>query len=43
MADGGFRPAFNAQLAVDVGSQVTVGVELCNSGSDLRLLKPMPE
>ncbi|TSE19858.1 hypothetical protein Talka_01206 [Tepidimonas alkaliphilus] len=41
MADGGFRPAFNVQLAVDVASQVIVGVELCNHGSDSGLMQPM--
>jgi transposase len=41
MADGGFRPAFNAQLAVDVATQVIVGVQLCNHGSDSGLLQPM--
>jgi hypothetical protein len=34
MADGGFRPAFNAQLATDTGSQVIVGVGITNAGSD---------
>ncbi|MNR06890.1 Transposase DDE domain protein [compost metagenome] len=43
MADGGFRPALNAQLATDTASQVIVGVELTNSGSDLGQLVPMVE
>ncbi len=34
MADGGYRPAYNAQLATDTGSQVIVGVEVINAGSD---------
>ena len=34
MADGGFRPAYNVQLATDVGSQVIVGVEVINRGTD---------
>jgi hypothetical protein len=34
MADGGFRPAYNAQLATDTGSQVVVGVAVANAGSD---------
>ena len=34
MADGGFRPAYNAQLAVDTASQIVVGVDLVNQGSD---------
>lgn len=43
MADGGFRPAYNVQLAADVGSQVVVGVEVTNAGSDYRQLTPMRE
>lgn len=43
MADGGFRPAFNAQLCVDVESQVVVGVEVSNRGSDRDQLVPMVE
>jgi transposase len=34
MADGGFRPAYNVQLAADTGAQVIVGVEVSPSGSD---------
>lgn len=41
MADGGFRPAFNAHLAADTSSQVIVGVEVINGGSDLAQLPPM--
>jgi len=41
MADGGFRPAFNVQLATDVDSRVIVGVAVTNSGSDLSMLVPM--
>ena len=40
-ADGGFRPAFNAQLATDVKSQVIVGVTLSNSGGDMGQMMPM--
>jgi hypothetical protein len=35
MADGGFRPAYNVQLAADSAHQVIVGVEASTSGSDL--------
>jgi len=35
MADGGFRPAFNAQLAVDTATLIITGVDLINSGSDM--------
>ncbi|MFQ5861427.1 MAG: IS1182 family transposase [Dehalococcoidia bacterium] len=34
MADGGFRPAYNVQLATDVESQVIVGVAVTNRGTD---------
>jgi transposase len=30
MADGGFRPAYNGQLSVDVGSGIVVGVDVVN-------------
>ena len=43
MADGGFRPAFNAQLAVDTGTMIITGVELINSGSDMGQMLPMHE
>uniref|UniRef100_UPI001B35722B transposase n=1 Tax=Azohydromonas sediminis TaxID=2259674 RepID=UPI001B35722B len=43
MADGGFRPAVNAQLASDCDSQVIVGVEVSTSGSDMAQLAPMVE
>jgi transposase len=41
MADGGFRPAFNAQLAVDTGTQLIAGVDLVNIGSDMGQMVPM--
>lgn len=41
MADGGFRPAYNVQLASDVESRVIVGVGLTNRGSDLGEVVPM--
>lgn len=34
MADGGFRPAFNVQFATDVDTQIIVGVDVTNVGSD---------
>jgi transposase len=43
MADGGFRPAFNVQLATDTESQVITGVEVTNSGSDFGKMAPMVE
>ena len=36
MADGGYRPAVNTQLASDCDSQVIVGVEVSTAGSDMR-------
>src|SRR3954467_1658327 len=43
MGDGGFRPAYNAQFAVDTETQIVVGVEVSNSGSDQGQLVPMIE
>lgn len=43
MADGGFRPAFNAQLAVDAATQLIAGVDLVNIGSDMGQMVPMHE
>jgi transposase len=42
MADGGFRPAYNGQLAIDMDSRIIVGVEVSNE-ADQRLLDPMLE
>jgi transposase len=41
MADGGFRPAFNAQLAADTASGVIVGLDIIDAGSDHGQLGPM--
>jgi transposase len=43
MADGGFRPAFNVQLATATDSQVITGVDLTNAGGDLGQMPPMVE
>lgn len=43
MSDGGFRPAYNAQLATDTGSQVVVGVAMTNAGSDQGQMGEMAE
>jgi len=43
MADGGFRPAFNAQLAVDTNTLIITSVDLINSGSDMNQMLPMHE
>ena len=41
MANGGFNPAFNVQFAADTQSQVIVGVEVTNQGTDAGQLTPM--
>lgn len=43
MGDGGFRPAYNGQFAVDTETQIVVGVDVSNSGSDQGQLVPMLE
>lgn len=41
MGDGGFRPAFNVQLATDTQTQIITGVDVTNSGGDQGKLAPM--
>lgn len=44
MANGGYNPAFNVQLATDAQSRAIVGVEVSNEGSDSSgLSEPMRE
>jgi transposase len=43
MADGGFRPAFNVQLATDKDSQVITGVSVINHGADQGEALPVEE
>jgi transposase len=43
MGDGGFRPAFNVQLATDTKTQIITGVDVINVGSDQGQLAPMVE
>lgn len=43
MADGGWRPAYNAQFATDTESGLIVGVAVDNRGSDMGKLRPMSE
>jgi len=43
MPDGGFRPAYNAQLATDSATGVIVGVAVTTSGSDAHQAPPMEE
>jgi transposase len=41
MADGGFRPAYNWEFAVDTAQMVITGVEVVNTGSDKAQAEPM--
>jgi hypothetical protein len=43
MPDGGFRPAYNVQLATDTASGVIVGVSVVNAGSDAGQAPAMEE
>ncbi len=43
MADGGFRPAYNVQLATTTESGIIVGADVINKGSDSGQLAPMVE
>lgn len=43
MADGGYRPAYNVQLATDTQSQIITGVSVTNSGGDQGKMAPMVE
>ncbi len=43
MADGGFRPAYNVQLATTVDGLAIVGVDVIASGSDAGQMAPMVE
>jgi hypothetical protein len=41
MADGGFRPAYNVQLAVDEATQLIAAVQVVDEGSDVHRMQPM--
>lgn len=41
MGDKGFRPAFNVQISNDSQSNMVIGVEVTNQGTDSGLMKPM--
>jgi transposase len=41
MADGGFRPAYNVQIASDPETQIVVALDVEASGSDRGLMRPM--
>lgn len=43
MADGGFRPAYNCQLATVAEGQIVIGAETVAVGSDRGLIRPMIE
>jgi hypothetical protein len=41
MADGGYRPAYNGQLATDTESQIVVAVDVTTQGTDHGQVEPM--
>jgi transposase len=41
MGDGGYRPAYNVELATDLDSLVIVGVDVVNAGTDFGQMEPM--
>jgi hypothetical protein len=43
MADGGYRPAYNGQLATDATSQIIVGIDVVTQGTDHGQIEPMRE
>ena len=43
MANGGFSPAYNVQLATDTKTQLIVGLSVSNAGSDIGKMTPMYE
>lgn len=43
MGDGGYRPAYNVQLATDTATQIISGVAVSNSGGDQGKMAPMVE
>jgi transposase len=43
MADGGFRPAYNCQMATVAQGQIILRVDALNVGSDRGLMRPMLE
>lgn len=43
MGDGGFRPAYNVQLATDADSGILLHMDVTSEGSDAGQMKPMME
>jgi len=43
MGDGGYRPAYNVQLATDGGARIVVGVSVTNAGNDFEQMVPMQQ
>jgi transposase len=43
MGDGGFRPAYNVQMATDADSGIILNMEVLNEGSDAGQMRPMME
>jgi transposase len=43
MANGGYNPAYNVQFSTDTATQVIVGVDVTNQGTDASQMAPMIE
>jgi transposase len=43
MANGGYNPAFNGEFSTDTATQIIIGVDVVNEGSDQRQFMPMLE
>jgi hypothetical protein len=43
MADGGFRPAYNVQIATDTSSRAIVAIDVVSAGSDGQQAAPLRE
>ena len=43
LGDGGYRPAYNVQLATDTATQIITGVDVVTTGGDQGQLTPMVE
>src|SRR6202030_1079303 len=43
MGDGGYRPAYNVQLAADTATQLVTSVDVTSSGGDQGKMAPMVE
>jgi len=43
MADGGYRPAYNAQFCTDSQSNIIVGMQVSQQGNDFGLASSLSE